>query len=209
MVFSANILDGCNQYSVYIGRSALVVCTGTHIFSGFIYRSYGERFLDTLNEGISFENSVDSRCFLRLNDVEVLTLDGRKENVSSIYVRRSKILFVAEKKGSQSVASWTDLPSRSSLPRQKIRLRARVSLPIYGVVGSMHYDIGNSIVDTLETYSEFVPMTNVEISPQLLNGESAFDFVAINRDQIIYINRLESIDPSKVLAPGVSADLGR
>jgi hypothetical protein len=54
----------------------------------------------------------------------------------------------------------------------------------------MHNDVWELLIDTLEGDDKFLPVTNVEILPQLVNGESQFDFVAINKDQIIYVAQL-------------------
>lgn len=190
MAPAITVPDSCGKDNDSLKQTAVVVCTDTHTFAGFTYCAYGQRLLDTLNEGLTVDGSLVGKYFLPLTQVEVFLPDGRKENVASTYVSKSNILFVAGRSESQYAILPTQ-PSHSTYPfREKAAVGAKVRFPQYTLTGKMHNDVWELLIDTLEGDDKFLPVTNVEILPQLVNGESQFDFVAINKDQIIYVAQL-------------------
>lgn len=65
---------------------------------------------------------------------------------------------------------------------------AKVCLAPYVLVGRLHSAAWAELVTSLHHEEMFVPLTNVQISPPLATGESAFDFVAVNKDQVVYVS---------------------
>ena len=172
-------------------RIEVVVCTDTFIFSGFTYCAYGQRLLDSLNEGLSEDDLLPARYFLPLDQVEIFLPDGRRENAAATYIRKSNILFVVGKAESRFATSCTHPPHNTYPFREKVTVKARVCLTSYTVTGKMHNDVWGLLVDTLESDDIFLPVTNVEISPELANGKRRFDFVAVNKDRITYVAQLK------------------
>jgi hypothetical protein len=43
------------------------------------------------------------------------------------------------------------------------------------------------LVTSLHQEETFIPLTKVQISPPLPTGESQFEFVAVNKDQVVYV----------------------
>lgn len=179
-----------------LGQIAVVVCTETHTFAGFTYCAYGQRLLDALNEGLPIDSWRIGKYFLALTEVEVFLPDAGREDVASTYIRKSNILFVCGKSETQFAArgsrfSDTTYPFR----RRKKSVPVIVRYPSYTLLGKMHNDVFEKLMDTLEGEDSFLPVTNVEILPGLVSGESKFDFVAVNKDKIVYVAELSPRPP--------------
>jgi len=65
-----------------------------------------------------------------------------------------------------------------------------VYMPPYTIEGKMHVALWQELAQALDGDNRFLPMTDVVISPPTLGGESAFPFVAVNKDQILHIGEL-------------------
>jgi hypothetical protein len=175
------------QDDVKLNKVKVVVCTSSCTFVGYTYRSHPQRLLDALNKGFVADSSRIGGDFVPLTEVEVFFPDKRKEYMASTYIRKANILFVAEKSGGQ--AEMPDIKDRPKnyLMRTKKPIEAKVYMPLHTLVGKMHGNMWQQLLDTLTRDEMFLPLTNVEISPELVSGESRFSFLAINKDQIIYV----------------------
>ena len=167
----------------------VVVCTATGIFAGRTYRLDRQRLLDALNQGLGTKGSPMGRDFIPLTQVEVCFPDGRRESLTSTFIRKANILFVGEKNKGQ-VALPTDKEGKQRPHwREKRPIGTEVHVPSYFIVGNMHSEIWQELLETLDSDERFLPLTNVRISPDLATGDSRFDFVAINKDQINYLGQ--------------------
>ena len=63
-------------------------------------------------------------------------------------------------------------------------------MALYTLAGEIHGGTWQQAADTFEGNERFIPLTNVEISPEPVTGESRFDFVAINKEHILYIGEV-------------------
>jgi excisionase family DNA binding protein len=168
----------------------VVACTDTCTFEGLTYCAYGQRLLDALNEGFEVSTLPLSKDFLPLSGVEVFTPDGTRQHLASAYIRKGSILFVAEK----SESRWW---SKNNMwpPREKVPVGVKVYFSLQTLVGKMHRDTWALLGDVLEANDRFLPLTDVEISPTIVNGESKFSFAAINKERIVSVFE-DSTDPS-------------
>lgn len=164
-------------------KVAVVVCTANRTFSGHTFRLQQQRLLDVLNK----KALRVGRDFMPLMDVEVFFPDGRSVRRSSTYIRKASILLVAERSEEQSELSDAGEKRRATAVRRKKPLATEVHMPLYILEGQMHGEMWQELLDTLDGEETFVPLTNVVISPALATGESRFDFVAVNKDQITYV----------------------
>jgi Family of unknown function (DUF6812) len=163
------------------------------------------RLLDDLNTGFVASLHHLGEELMPLTEVRILYPSGEKDIAMSTHVRRSGILFVAERSAGQpernGVKESKAYPSRTKKP-----LCARMHLSPYTVEGKMHVGSWQELAQALDGDNRFLPMTDVVISPALLNGESTFNFVAVNKDQIVHIGELSEAlqrlrqDAQRVLA---------
>ena len=175
----------------------VVVCTSDCNAIGYTYRLDHQRLLDALNEGITANSSHIGKDFVPLTDVKMFLPRGEVEYMVSTHIRKANILFVAEISGG--------LPEKASgkkLEKKPVPVKVRMSS--YSLVGQTYARMYQQLVHTIEGDETFLPLTNVEITPVLVNCDSRFDFVAINKDKVAYVGESMGFTPSAALASAES-----
>jgi len=125
--------------------------------------------------------------FLPLVQVDVSFPNREKEFTSAAYVRKSSILFVGEKsEGQPSILEIKDRPKVYPV-RPKTPMATEIHMPLYILRGQMYAEAWQQILDVVDRADKFLALTNVEVCRTLDNATSTFDFVAVNRDKIIYV----------------------
>ncbi|MGB8708107.1 MAG: hypothetical protein WCD72_09240 [Dehalococcoidia bacterium] len=177
----------------------ILVCTETCTLNGFTYCLNHQRLLDTLNQS-AIANSIPlGKDFLPLTQVEVSLPNRETEFTAAVYIRKSSILFVGEKsEGQPSISEIKDRPKVYPV-RPKTPFAAEIHLPLYILRGQMYAEAWQQILDVVDRADRFIAMTNVEVYRTLNNAALAFDFVAVNRDKIIYV--CESANSTEVPFP--------
>ena len=167
----------------------VVVCTTTGTFSGLTYRLDRQRLLDALNQGLAPKGSSIGRDFLPLTQVEVCSPDGTTASLESTFVGKANILFVGERNKGQVSPSAEGGDQRGTHWREKKPVATEVRVSSYVIVGNMHTEVWQELLEILDSEERFLPLTCVRISPALATGESEFDFVAINKARIDYLGQ--------------------
>jgi hypothetical protein len=125
--------------------------------------------------------------FLPLTQVEVSLPTGENKITADANVRKSSILFVGEKsEGQPSLSQTKDRPIIFPM-RQKTPVAVEIHLPLYILRGQMHAEAWQQILDIVDRADKFIALTNVEVYRTLDHATSTLDFVAVNRDKIIYV----------------------
>jgi hypothetical protein len=161
----------------------VVVCTTAGTFVGRTYRSSRLRLLDSLNKGFAARGTRIGLDYMPMTDVEMHFPEGGQQSMASVHVRKANIVFVAEKGGGQPEG---DIKVGKVIVAKK-PVDARVCMVPYVLVGRLHSAAWAELVTSLHQEETFIPLTKVQISPPLVTGESAFDFVAVNKDQVVYV----------------------
>ena len=164
----------------------VVVCAAFGTFVGNTYHIEDQRLLDALNGGFVAKALRMGKDFMPLTEVEAFSPTGRKATHPCIYIRKSNILFVAEKRDESRGA--IDGRRRAHLQRKKMLTRTEIHLPPYVVQGNVHVDVWEELLDTIDRDQRFMPLTDVRIHPVLTGGASAFNFVAVNKDHVAYLS---------------------
>jgi hypothetical protein len=164
----------------------VVVCTADCTLEGTTYRMQEQRLLDSLCGG--FEASVYrlGREFLPLTEVQVHLPRGKKESTAYSFVMKPSILFVAERNGGQEDMDRLERARKWGM-KVKMPLLTKVWIPPYTLVGRMHAAMWQELAHILDVEEMFLPMTSVVVTPALPTGESAFNFVAVNRARIVRV----------------------
>jgi hypothetical protein len=147
------------------------------------------RLLDDLNTGFVANLHRLGEEFLPLTEVRILYPGGAKDVALTSHVRKSSILFVAERSAGPPERNGSK-EAKGHLLRVKKPLSVKVYMPPYTIEGKMHVALWQELAQALDGDNRFLPMTDVVISPPTLGGESAFPFVAVNKDQILHIGEL-------------------
>jgi len=126
------------------------------------------------------------REFLLLADVEVSFPNGARKTTREAIIRKSSIMFVGEKSDSGSAAKKTNRQLNYRV-KPKTPFSAEIHLPLYVLKGHIYGEVWQQILDVVDKADKFIALTDVQISHTLNNAELNFDFVAVNRDKIIYV----------------------
>jgi hypothetical protein len=164
------------------------VCTETCSLVGYTYCMNHQRLLDTLNQNVVANAMPLGKDFLPLLQVEVSFPNGEKKSASEVNVKKSNILFVGEKSESQPAIKEIKDRQLAYRTRPKTPLAAEIHLPSYVLRGQIYGEAWQQILDVVDRADKFIALTDVEVC-QTPDTQAAlkFDFVAVNRDKIIYI----------------------
>ena len=175
----------------------VLVCTETCTLNGYIYCMKHQRLLDALNQS-SITNSLPiGKDFIALTDVELLSPGRARELMASICVRKSSILFVGEKSEHEPKIPEFEDKTKMYLARTKNPVEVEIHMPLYTLTGRMHAEVWQQVLDVVDRADKFLPLTAVDIHPALDNEALTFDFMAVNRDKIIYV--CESLNSTEAL----------
>jgi hypothetical protein len=83
--------------------------------------------------------------------------------------------------------------------RPKSPIGVEIHLPMYILRGQMYAEAWQQILDVVDRADKFIALTDVEVYRTTDNAASTFDFVAVNRDKIIYVS--ESPNSTEVPFP--------
>lgn len=175
------------EYDARLKQVKVLVCTETCTLNGYTYCGNHQRLLDALNQSAIANSMPMGKDFLPLVQVEVSLPNGEKKITADANVRKSSILFVGEKsEGQPAIPQIKDRPIIYPM-RPKTPLAAEIHLPLYILRGQMYGEAWQQILDVVDRADKFLALTNVEVYRTLDNATSTFDFVAVNRDKIIYV----------------------
>jgi hypothetical protein len=180
-----------------LSKVPVVVCTISGTYSGLTYRLADQRLLDALNEGFSSKALRMGRDFVPLTDVQAYFPTGTRVQMASryrsTYIRKANIFFVGELSRRQSeIAVESRGKQRAPRTRAKKTIAAEIHISPYILKGQMYAEVWQELLHALDRDEKFLPLTNVTIWPDLANGESCFDFVAVNKDQVVYLGESPS-----------------
>jgi len=80
--------------------------------------------------------------------------------------------------------------------RPKTPLAAEIHLPLYILKGQMYGEAWQQILDIVDRADKFIALTNVVVCRTPDHAASTLDFVAVNRDKIIYVGEPASATES-------------
>jgi hypothetical protein len=170
----------------------VLVCTETCILNGYTYCGNHQRILDMLNQSAVANSMPLGKDFLPLTQVEVSLPNGEKKITAEVSVRKSSILFVGEKsEGQPAISEIKDRPIIYPM-RLKTPLAVEIYLPLYILVGQMYAEAWQQILDIVDRADNFIALTNVSVYRTPDKAALTFDFVAVNRDKIIYVSESQS-----------------
>ncbi len=165
-------------------RVKVFIYTTTGLFSGYTYCQQQQRLLDALNKGFFTTKLQPSNDFLPLFDLEVYSSGTPDRRMDTVYVRKISILFVGELDSESSACQANCYPMR-----RKKTLQAVITLPQVNLTGNMHSEMWEELQDALNRSDQFIPVTDVDFNPPLLGGIVRSNFVAVNKDHIVYVGK--------------------
>ena len=162
----------------------VVVCTTAGTFVGHAYRTSRLRLLDALNKGFAAQGMRIGTDYMPMTEVEMYFPEGGHRAMTSVHIRKTSVVFVAEKSGGQPEG---DTSKSGKVIVAKKPVDARLCVVPYVLVGRLHSAAWAELITSLHQEETFIPLTKVQITPPLVTGESQFNFVAVNKDQVVYV----------------------
>ncbi len=179
------------QQDPRLTRVPVVVCTVSGTYSGITYRLSDQRLLDALNEGFTSKALRMGKDFVPLTDVQAYFPTGTKVHLASryasTYIRKANVFFVGEPGPRQGGPAAPGGKPRVRRARTKKTIAAEIHMPPYILKGQIYAEVWQELIQALDSGERFLPLTNVTLWPELADGESHFDFVAVNKDQVVYL----------------------
>ena len=186
----------------------VLVCTETCTLNGYTFCGNHQRLLDTLNQSAVANSMPLGKDFLPLTQVEVSLPTGENKCAADASVRKSSILFVGEKsEGQPAISQIKDRPIIFPM-RPKTPVAVEIHLPLYILRGQIYAEAWQQILDIVDRADKFIALTNVSVYRTLDKAASTFDFVAVNRDKIIYVSESANSTESHFLAKDPMVTLG-
>lgn len=170
-------------------QTRVVVFTASCTLVGTAHLMAQHRLLDELNTGCVASLHRLGEEFMPLTEVRIWYPTGSRDVALTSHVRKSSILFVAERSAAPPERNAAR-EVKGHLLRVRKPLCARAYLPPYLLEGKMHVGIWQELAQALDGQNRFLPMTDVTISPPAVIGESSYPFAAINKHQILHICEL-------------------
>ncbi len=186
----------------------VAVFTETCMLSGLTYCMKHQRLLDVLNHYFMPDLLPIGKDFMPLTEVRASFPDRKGEIMASIYIRKANILFVGEK--SEPRPEMLEGEDRAKLYPGKAKnpIEAEICMPSYTLTGHIHAPAWQKLLDAVDRADRFIPLTNVQIHSALDNTLLTFDFVAVNRDKIIYVGEPASSNEHQFLQKDILIKLG-
>jgi hypothetical protein len=181
--------------NVKLKQVNLAVFTETCKLTGNTYCMKHQRLLDCLNQDFMPNSLPIGKDFIQLTEAELPSPRRKSEFMASIYVRKANILFVGEKSEHQPETPKAEDRAKNYRVRAKKFIEAEIHMPLYKLMGQMYFEVWQKLLDALDRADKFIPLTNVRIYPEQENTIFRFDFVAVNRDKIIYLG--EHLKPNE------------
>jgi hypothetical protein len=187
----------------------VVVFTENSMLSGHTYCMKHQRLLDVLNHYFMPDLLPVGKEFMPLANVEALFPSRKRETTAeSIYVRKANILFVGEKSQPQPELPECEDKAKLYPGKAKCSIATEIRMPLYTLTGHMHAPAWQKLLDAVDRADRFIPLTNAQIHPTLDGTVLTFDFVAVNRDKIIYVGeysrQIEAPSAAKETAASVN-----
>ena len=160
------------------------IYTTTGVFSGYTYCQYQQRLLDALNKGFMTSKLQSGSDFLPLFNLEIFSPGSSPRHMDTVYIRKNNVLLVGESAAPSAAGFSNAYPIR-----RKKTLQTVINLPQISVTGNMYAELWEELQDSLNRSDQFIPITDAEIAPALPSGISHSNFVAVNKDHIVYVGK--------------------
>jgi Family of unknown function (DUF6812) len=179
--------NDCLESNGKLKQVKVFVCTEICTLDGYTYCMSHHRLLDTLNQNVVANSVPVGKDFLPLMQVEVSFPNGENQTTAEANVRKSNILFVGENNDGQATIPENKDRQLAYRMKPKTALSAEIHLPLYNLKGQIYGESWQQILDVVDRADRFIALTNAEVFRKSDKAVLTFDFVAVNRDKIIYI----------------------
>jgi len=163
------------------------VFTVRQVYRGYAVHDISERLLDILNNGSIVNKSELTDDFLPLTEVEIFDLDGKKvDATANCLLNKNNTLVVAECRILNGELPPSK-PFRYTQFQRKKSVWVNILVQDLTIAGQVYVDQNNASITALEVDGIFLPVTKATISSKLSSPYPEYDFLAVNKNQVISI----------------------
>lgn len=190
-----NLSQSSNNY-IFVSESIIrstpvVIGTPDNIYTGHIIHFNNERLLDVLNEGSAADPPELKVGFIQLHDIQFYPLDSQRNiPFPNSFIARSGVLFVGE-----IIDNEIKIPclyvNRLSSYITKISIDVEIHMPSLTIIGKVYVEPWQKLVDLLNDPRRFFPVTGATVLSKPKAKITNFDFMALNKNLINYISKIE------------------
>ena len=161
----------------------VAVVTPNALFNGYIVCKPHQRLLDVLNSRSNMDHKL-SHEFLEIRDVDIYEPSSRQpaRHLDIGYARRSNIVVVGERTCKELCRVEKPHPMRSKKP-----IKVEIELLQSSLQGEIYAETWQDLPGALHRNETFLPVTGVRLEQPLADGTDRFDFVAVNRDHVVFV----------------------
>jgi len=200
--------NDCLESNSKLKQVKVFVSTEICTLDGYTYCMSHQRLLDTLNQNVMASSVPLGKDFLPLTQVEISFPNREKQTTSEAYIRKSNILFVGENNEGQTAISENKDRQLAYRLKPKTALSAEIRLPLYILRGQIYGESWQQILDVVDRADRFIALTNAQVFRTSDKAALTFDFVAVNRDKIIYVGEPASSNEHQFLQKDILIKLG-
>ena len=157
-----------------------------NMISGIITCLPKQRLLDRLNN-ISVGSLQSEEDFLVVRKAE--SPEGEDHNIDSglFYIRKTSILFIKETKQNRNLINQEQNNRDIYIHQDRLPVRMKCRIPGYILTGNIYFNKNRELGEPIRKEREFLPMTEVSIDYLPDKIKSAAEFIALNKNQILYM----------------------
>jgi hypothetical protein len=154
------------------------------IILGYIDCLPQQRLLDRIN-GITASYLPSEKEFLVINKNGIA--GGHTASGELIYIKKANILFISAVNGSGHIPAASKLPGNVYPFVRKFQVRVECHIPDYILTGNIYCGKNMDMQNLVRKDMGFFPVTGVHIRCLGGNTSLAADFVAVNKDRLLYM----------------------
>lgn len=179
---SSNVSSGQENLFTKQSRNIdIVVHTVVGQFKGTAVCQPQQRLLDALNKGFAIGKAQTSIDFIPITNVVYTKPDTSSATMDVTYIRKKNVLYIAEIGGRKKRGVPLTYPFR-----EKKGIRVVINLAAQSLTGLMYGEMWEELQEALNRTDQFIPLTDVTFNPPPASGPEKVNFVAVNKDYIIY-----------------------
>ena len=163
---------------------SITIYTKKGMLNGYISLSSGARLSDTLNDNLE-DNQGVKNAFVSFSNVSLSGEEGIKSVMySTVYIPKSYILIVTipDLNVARGISAQSGVKSPPFV--QKSTKLIRIDIEDYRLIGNMHCNEGETMMDVLNNNLMFLPLTEAKINNPQYDRWIDIAFLVLNKQEI-------------------------
>ena len=166
-------------------RPEIMLFTQTEVLTGSIFISTIEgRLLDELNGRIT--SSPENRDkFLTLANVTIQHMNGRREKTTLVHVNKETIQMAGTTSANLGRGIGGKAGPKPYPFTEKVPIKVNIVMAGYEIIGNMYRVSHQKTEHVLIEKTNFMPLTDAEVTSLISDKKWYVPFIAVNKEQIL------------------------